>query len=114
VSYEFGGVLGVALLGSVLSWRYTSSLVLPANLQATGASDGIDAALLAAEKLPPEAATQLLGLAHAAFDQGFMAVMATAVVLVLAAALAVVLLRSRGQQQATVGHRSGAVASEGH
>ncbi|WP_428174365.1 MFS transporter [Comamonas sp.] len=116
VSYEFGGVLGVALLGSVLSWRYTSSLVLPDILHgaAGGASDGIDAALLAAEKLPPQAATQLLGLAHAAFDQGFIAVMATAVVLVLTAALAVALLRSRGQQQATLGHRSGAVASKGH
>jgi DHA2 family multidrug resistance protein-like MFS transporter len=114
VSYEFGGVLGVALLGSVLSWRYTSSLVLPPSLQATGASDGIDAALLAAERLPPEAATQLLGLAHGAFDQGFMAVMATAVVLVLASALTVVLLRSWSQRRPAVVHGSSAVASEGH
>lgn len=115
VSYEFGGVLGVALLGSVLSWRYTSSLVLPPSLQAAaGASDGIDAALLAAETLPPQAAAQLLGLAHGAFDQAFMAVMATAVVLVLASALAVVLLRSWSQRKPAGVHGSSAVASEGH
>lgn len=93
VSYELGGVLGVALLGSVLSWRYTATLVVPDSLGApASASDGIDAALLAAEAMPAQAATQLVSLAHAAFDQAFVAVMAVAVLIVLGAACAVAAL----------------------
>ncbi|RSZ29803.1 MULTISPECIES: MFS transporter [unclassified Variovorax] len=87
VSYELGSVLGVALLGSVLSSSYTAALVIPRTLAVpASASDGIDAALLAAESLPAHAATQLVSLAHAAFDKGFFAVIAVAVLMVIAAA----------------------------
>ncbi|MET3176878.1 UNVERIFIED_ORG: DHA2 family multidrug resistance protein-like MFS transporter [Variovorax guangxiensis] len=99
VSYELGSVLGVALLGSVLSSSYTAALVIPRTLAVpASASDGIDAALLAAESLPAHAATQLVSLAHAAFDKGFFAVIAVAVLIVAAAAGSV----------AALGWRSGA------
>lgn len=98
VSYELGGVLGIALLGSVLSWRYTAALVIPDSLGApAAASDGIDAALLAAEALPAQAAQQLVALAHAAFDQAFMAVMVVAVLIVVAAAGSVAALGWRAK-----------------
>lgn len=87
VSYELGGVLGVSLLGSVLSSIYTASFAVPAGLAVpASASDGIDAALLAAEKLPPQVASQLVALAHGAFDQAFVGVMVVAVLIVVAAA----------------------------
>lgn len=93
VSYELGGVLGVALLGSVLSWRYTAALVIPEGLAVpASASDGIDAALLAAETLPTQIAAQFVALAHTAFDQAFFAVMVVAVLIVVAAACAVAAL----------------------
>lgn len=98
VSYELGGVLGIAVLGSVLSWRYTATMAIPDSLGApASASDGIDAALLAAETLPAPAAAQLVALAHAAFDQAFMAVMVAAVLIVVAAAGSVVALGWRAR-----------------
>jgi DHA2 family multidrug resistance protein-like MFS transporter len=106
VSYELGGVLGVSLLGSVLSWRYTAALAIPDGLGApASASDGIDAALLAAESMPAHAATQLVALAHTAFDQAFFAVMVVAVLIVVAAACAVVALgwRDRPRPSAAEG-----------
>ena len=93
VSYELGGVLGIALLGSVLSSSYTAALVIPEGLAVpASAGDGIDAALLAAETLPTQIASQLVTLAHTAFDQAFLAVMAVAVLIVVAAACAVTAL----------------------
>jgi len=93
VSYELGGVLGIALLGSVLSSTYTATLAIPDTLAVpASARDGIDGALLAAETLPTQAGTQLVALAHTAFDQAFFAVMAVAVAIVVAAACSVAVL----------------------
>ncbi|WP_198085559.1 MFS transporter [Variovorax sp. E3] len=102
VSYELGGVLGIALLGSVLSSSYTAALAIPASLPVpASASDGIDAALLAAETLPAQVASQLVALAHAAFDQAFFAVLTVAVLIVIAAAGSVAALGWRGRTRPT-------------
>ncbi len=102
VSYELGGVLGIALLGSVLSSTYTATLALPDTLAVPAAArDGIDGALLAAEALPAPAGMQLVALAHTAFDQAFFAVMAVAVAIVVAAAASVALLGRRVQPART-------------
>ncbi|MGJ7603484.1 MFS transporter [Variovorax sp. LT1R20] len=93
VSYELGGVLGIALLGSVLSSTYTATLAIPDTLAVPdSARDGIDGALLAAETLPTQIGTQLVALAHTAFDQAFFAVMVVAVAIVVTAACSVALL----------------------
>jgi DHA2 family multidrug resistance protein-like MFS transporter len=93
VSYELGGVLGIALLGSVLSSTYTATLAIPDTLAVpASARDSIDGALLAAETLPTQIGTQLVALAHTAFDQAFFAVMAVAVAIVVAAACSVAVL----------------------
>ncbi|QOF81172.1 MFS transporter [Variovorax sp. 38R] len=98
VSYELGGVLGIALLGSVLSSSYTAALVIPDGLVVpASASDSIDAALLAAETLPAPIASQLVALAHTAFDQAFFSVMTVAVLIVVAAACAVAFLGWRAR-----------------
>ncbi|MES2246131.1 MAG: MFS transporter [Pseudomonadota bacterium] len=109
VSYELGGVLGIALLGSVLSASYTAALVIPDGLAVpASAGDSIDAALLAAETLPAPIASQLVALAHTAFDQAFFSVMGVAVAIVIAAACAVAFLGWRARP--TAAQRAGRCA----
>jgi MFS transporter, DHA2 family, multidrug resistance protein len=90
VSYELGGAIGIAVLGSVLTAVYGASLTPPPELNVPAAvRDSLDEALLASEKLPPDAASTLVSLGRAAFDQAFVAVLAVATVLILASALAI-------------------------
>lgn len=88
VSYELGSVIGVAVLGSILSAVYTLSLAVePASFPPL-IYDSLDQALLVAETLPPEAAHQLTLAAHTAFTLAFKAVIiTTAAVLMLCALL---------------------------
>ncbi|WAW11358.1 MFS transporter [Oxalobacter vibrioformis] len=89
VSYELGGAIGIALMGSLLSIMYTVSFVVPesANLPAV-VRDSLDEALLVAEGLGPQAAAELFRLASAAFEKAYAVVLSTAFVIVLATALA--------------------------
>lgn len=88
VSYELGGALGVTLMGSLLSAVYAGALRLPSGHSLPDTvRDSLDEALLAAERLAPHASEQLAGLARAAFDQGFIAVIGSATLLLVAAAL---------------------------
>ena len=84
VSFELGGALGIAVLGSVMSALYSRAMVIPEGLAATVA-DSLDEALLIAETLDPAAARSLAALARGAFEQAFLGVIALAMVLVLAA-----------------------------
>lgn len=87
VSYELGGAMGVAVLGSVMSAVYTAALVLPEGQGiAATARDSLDEALLAAEGLAPEVARRIVVLARSAFDQAFAAVIALASGLLLTCA----------------------------
>ncbi|MFE3599718.1 MFS transporter [Streptomyces sp. NPDC059142] len=83
VSYELGSLLGVAILGSVLTSLYTSTLNLPDDAPTT-AKDSLDQALLASGRLPAERADMLLNAAHGAFDNGY-----TLVLLIITGVLAV-------------------------
>ncbi|MGO4838719.1 MFS transporter, partial [Rhizobiaceae sp. 2RAB30] len=95
VSYELGGALGIAILGSVMSAIYTATLVLPAGIDAV-ASDSLDEALIVAESLAPDAARDLVALARAAFDNALVGVVAIAVAMLFATAAAIGLFgRSR-------------------
>src|SRR5690606_31090111 len=50
VSYELGGALGIAVLGSVMSAVYSATFLASAGLQAPGlAQDSLDGALITAE-----------------------------------------------------------------
>ena len=91
---EFGGALGIALLGSI------ATTVCGARLHTSmaGPQDGLAGALAAAAGLPAPAARQLVDAARAAFLDGLdvVAVVGTAVLLVTAR-LAVKLLARMGE-----------------
>lgn len=76
VSWEMGGVLGVTLLGGVMTAVYSLSLELPEGLViGDAANDSIDEALRLARSLSQEHAEIVINLAKIAFDQAFMAVL---------------------------------------
>ncbi len=90
VSVELGGTIGISIFGSILSGVYTAFMVLPDGLGVPDAArDSIDEALIAAERLPAEAAALVTSNAHAAFDHAFVAVIFLASALLLGTALLV-------------------------
>lgn len=90
VSYELGGAIGIALIGSLMSLVYTASLMLPQGFTGDGSVlDSLDEALIAAEHLPTAEAAMLAELARSAFDNAYLAVAAMVTVLLLATALGV-------------------------
>lgn len=88
VSFELGGALGIAILGSVMSALYTYAMIIPAGLPAIVA-DSLDEALIVADSLDTTKAEHLAQLARAAFDDAFVGVIALAAVLVLSVAVGI-------------------------
>lgn len=88
-SFEFGGALGIAVLGSLVSASYRMGMAgadlagVPADM-ADAARRTLDAAVIAADKLPASIAAPMLDAAHAAFaaalDQAALACVATTAV----------------------------------
>lgn len=79
VSYELGGVLGITLLGGLMTAMYSHSLHLPADITVSDlAYDSLDEALRLATALGKESADKLIALARAAFDRAFLGVLTTA------------------------------------
>jgi DHA2 family multidrug resistance protein-like MFS transporter len=99
VSYELGGVLGIAILGSLLSGIYSASLTMPAGASVPDmARDSIDGALIVAEALPDGLASTLVYLAQRAFDNAFVAVMTVAVAMLIAASVGIAALARQAQR----------------
>lgn len=87
VSFELGSALGITLLGSLSSFVYTVSIVLPAGLAVSPVvRDSLDEALMAAENLPAAAGSTLIESAQSAFDKSFVVVLATATIILFVAA----------------------------
>jgi MFS transporter, DHA2 family, multidrug resistance protein len=97
-AYEVGSVLGTAVLGSLLSAAYRSAVVVPEGLSAAAreaSGQTLGGAIESARTLPPDAAEALLASARTAFDSGAGTVATIgAVLMVLAAALSIVTLRT--------------------
>lgn len=95
VSYEFGSLFAVAILGTLLAAIYTASIALPEGTPAV-ARDNLGAALaIAAERGADGSA--LVEAAGAAFDRAYWIVMVVAAaVLAMGALLTSVLLRKYG------------------
>ncbi len=99
-SFEFGGALGIAVLGSVMAASYRllitrAGLELPADI-IDMAQDTIGGAVAAAERLAPNEGQLLLSAAKNAFIRSFALTSSIGAILsVLAAALAFKLLRGR-------------------
>lgn len=87
VSYELGGALGVALLGSLMSGVYTAAYLAGGDPGAAMAADSLDQAMLAAETLPREQAAQILSTATAAFERSVSVVMMVSTAILIAATL---------------------------
>lgn len=95
VSFEFGSLLAVALLGSLMAAVYTAGLVLPQGV-ANEAAESLPVALALAETMGA-AGPALKAAAFTAFDAAFTAVMlVVAVVLAFGAVVAGWLLRAYG------------------
>ena len=88
VGIELGGAIGVTVLGSILAGVYSKILVLPGEAALPAAvRDGIDEALVVAKTLPPDAARQVTGAVHQAFDTAYFAALAVAAVLMVVVAV---------------------------
>ena len=96
-AYELGAVLGTAVLGSVLTAAYRSSLVVPDGLaaaDATAARETLGGAVEVAQKLPAGLGSDLLESARGAFDSGVVTTSWVAVAL-MAIAITVTLVTLR-------------------
>lgn len=86
VSYELGGSLGIAIMGSLMTASYAATLRLPGNLPIPDiAYDSLDEALIVVQSLPLPAAQQLAQAASNAFDFAFVVVTGCAGLLLLLA-----------------------------
>lgn len=100
-SAEFGGALGVAVLGSLATLLYRQSLEvrLPAGLDAAeseAALDTLAGALATAEALPESLSGAVAGAARLAFVGAFEVAAAVAATITLAASLGALFLLRRG------------------
>ncbi|WP_347140230.1 MFS transporter [Paracoccus sp. SSK6] len=84
VSYELGGALGIAILGSLMAGVYSASFAAAGGFGAD-AADSLDGALALAATLPAPQADRLLALATGAFDRATWAVALAAGLALLAA-----------------------------
>jgi DHA2 family multidrug resistance protein-like MFS transporter len=98
-AYEIGAVLGTAILGTILATAYRAHVVVPGGLSSTShtaAQETLGGAVSAANELGGTAGQVLLESARAAFDSGVTITAGVAAVLmVVAAAGALVMLRRR-------------------
>ncbi|NED95343.1 MFS transporter [Phytoactinopolyspora alkaliphila] len=97
-SQEFGGALGLAILGSIGTAVYRNQLAdVPAGTPgpaADAARDTLAGALVTAENLPAEVAVPLVNAAQAAFTQGLhMTAITGSALVAIAASFAAILLR---------------------
>ncbi|WP_049564863.1 DHA2 family efflux MFS transporter permease subunit [Nonomuraea sp. SBT364] len=93
-SFELGGALGIAILGTVLNSTYTSSVRVPAGVPEEPARESIAGAMALAETLPAEQAGQLVQAARTAFVEAVhVTALTTAGMLAVVALLALVGLR---------------------
>jgi DHA2 family multidrug resistance protein-like MFS transporter len=107
-SSEFGGALGIAILGSVAAAVYRVRMIdaIPASVgpeEAEAARNTLAGAVAAAEQLPGSLSGEVLGAARLAFAQSFdLTAVVTAGVLILTAALVAIVLRDGGSEGETV------------
>jgi MFS transporter, DHA2 family, multidrug resistance protein len=116
---EFGGALGIAVLGTIATAAYRGSVAdtMPDGVTSTAAvaaRDTLGGALAAAERLPSDVADELVDVARAAFIQGLhLTAIVGAVIAVAVGVLVVALLRdveSGGEPEEAV-HQTSLVGS---
>ncbi|MFB4393951.1 MULTISPECIES: MFS transporter [unclassified Pseudomonas] len=92
ISYELGGGLGIAFMGSLMALVYSRSLVVPAQAaDPVSLRDGIDSALAAAAQVPGPVGEEISANARVAFDSAVFSVMTATMVVLVVVALVVFL-----------------------
>lgn len=113
-SSEFGGALGIAVLGSIVTAIYRGQMehAVPAGLSfeaAEAARSTLGGALTVASGLPPQTGEALIAAARRAFTEGFITVSIVCAVIALAAAILAVSLL--GRPGAVQGEAAGTAAT---
>ncbi|MSO70356.1 MAG: MFS transporter [Alphaproteobacteria bacterium] len=97
--FEFGGALGIAVLGSIITAAYRTEIAgtLPGGISSNGAEiarDTLAGAVAVAQQLPEEVAGSLLEAARAAFTRSLaLTAVVSAVISILAAIVSMFLFR---------------------
>ncbi len=96
IAYELGGLIGVAVLGSLLVAIYTAAFTLPADIPVSESvsnalQNSIDEAIIVAEGLKGDMALSLLQAAKLAFDSAFLSVLTISGALLLLSATIIAL-----------------------
>ncbi|HGN0870407.1 DHA2 family multidrug resistance protein-like MFS transporter [Providencia alcalifaciens] len=82
ITYEMGSILGVTLMGGLINLMYTLTLILPDYLKThSQVYNSIDDALFISEQLSPEHAITLINQTALAFNEAFLIVMMTILVI---------------------------------
>lgn len=93
-AFEFGGAIGISLLGAVQVGVYAAFLVLPNIALPPSVHVSVDEALEVVETLPSEAGQLLSNAVHDAFDRAYLATLAIQAALLLGFAVRALLARS--------------------
>jgi MFS transporter, DHA2 family, multidrug resistance protein len=115
-SLEFGGALGIAVLGSIGAavYRSTMAATLPSSVApdvADAARSTLAGAVAVAEQLPGSLGTDVLETARRAFAQSFdVTAVVTAGVVLITAALVTIVLRGDGSERESTAAAQGVVA----
>lgn len=102
-AYELGAAFGVAILGSVLAWRYRTGLDLPAGVRGADAAEAretIGSALSVAEALPEATGRAVADAARVAFESGVVVTCAIGALLLIVAAVGVGVVLGRDARNA--------------
>ena len=94
ISYELGAGMGIAVMGSIMTWVYNHTLDIPssAHIDPQLAQDGIDHVLILAKNLPTDVGGELLTQARLAFDRAVFTVMAAAALMLSCAGMSIYIL----------------------
>lgn len=99
VAFEFGGAVGIAVLGGLLTALYTAFMAIPKNLNVPViVKDSLDEALIIAEKLTAREATTLITASKTAFDQSFALVLTTGSAILLFGAIIIGIMAIKSRQ----------------
>ena len=116
MSSEFGGALGIALLGSVVNFIYRGTVVgalggdLPPDAR-DAARDTLGGALSVAGALPEPLGATLVSASRSAFVEAFQVTALASVAMTLIAAVAVALILGRPHQNPSIPSTSNTAAS---
>lgn len=97
VAYEFGGVLGVAVMGSIATLSYSSNVVVPDGVAGLDlARDGLDQALLLADALDSSVARAFIAHTKDAFEHAYITVLLSCAVLLAMVAVGLAMRFRKG------------------